>query len=151
MNFYTFNLLPLDFNGDFFMRALTQEMLCTFIYVFFFMTCTDEKLLFSNEKAINCFILASAYVGARCMFYGQGVQATLVYGAVMNPAIAIGIQMSTLLNNGFEAWKAIYLYPTAPFAASFLAVLFYELVYKKTQQFLSHAGEDDHSDNSSDK
>ena len=151
LNFYTFNLLPLDFNGDFFMRALTQEMLCTFIYVFFFMTCTDEKLLFSNEKAINCFILASAYVGARCMFYGQGVQATLVYGAVMNPAIAIGIQMSTLLNNGFEAWKAIYLYPTAPFAASFLAVLFYELVYKKTQQFLSHAGEDDHSDNSSDK
>lgn len=68
-------------------------MLCTFIYVFFFMTCTDEKLLFSNEKAINCFILASAYVGARCMFYGQnaGLTAVTNYGAVMNPAVAIGI------------------------------------------------------------
>jgi len=69
----------------------------------------------------------------------------------MNPAVAIGISMSALVNNGFSAWKAIYLYPTTPFAASFLSVLFYELVYKKTQQFLSHGGEDDASDNSSDK
>lgn len=115
------------------MRAFTQELLCTFIYVFFFMTCTDEKLLFSNEKAINCFILACSYVGARAMFYGFAYTATKSYGAVMNPAIAMGIQMSTLFNDGFSAWKAIYLYPTVPFLAAFLAVLFYELVYKKSQ------------------
>lgn len=136
--------------NSFFIRALLQELLCTFMYVFFFMTNTDEKLLFSEEPAINCFILASSYVGARTMFYGNAPEATS-YGAVMNPAIAIGIQMSSLLNNGFSAWNSIYLYPTIPFGASFLAVLFYELIYKKTRQILDHEensdGEGVHDDN----
>ena len=129
------------------------------------MTNTDEKLAFSNEKAINCFILAASYVGARSMFAGNiagaGININVgpwsfdtlsgasSYGAVMNPAIAIGIIMSSLFNEGFEAWKAIYLYPTVPFGAAFLSVLFYELVYKKTQAFLAH--EDDNSDNSSER
>ena len=131
------------------------------------MTNTDEKLAFSNEKAINCFILAASYVGARSMFAGNiiggksieievaghTVESVTVgattYGAVMNPAIAIGIIMSSLFNEGFEAWKAIYLYPTVPFGAAFLSVLFYELVYKKTQAFLAH--EDDNSDGSSER
>jgi len=34
-----------------------------------------------------------------------------------------------------------------PLGGSFLAVLFYELVYKKTQAFLAH--EEEHSDNGS--
>ena len=71
LNFYTFELPELDYNGSFFLRALTQEMLVSFVFVFFFMTCADEKMLFSNEKTINCFIMASAYVGARAMFAGQ--------------------------------------------------------------------------------
>lgn len=150
-NFYTFDLPPLEFEGSFFMRCLCQELLCTFMYVFFFMTNTDEKLLFSEEPAINCFILASSYVGARTMFYGNADTATMYYGAVMNPAVAIGIQMSTLLNNGFSAWNSIYLYPIIPFGASFLAVLFYELIYKKTRQILDHEGGSDgegvHDDN----
>jgi len=99
LNFYTFNLSPLDYTNTLFFRALTQEALTSFIYVFFFMTCTDEKLLFSNEKAINCFIIASSYVGARSMFVGQSIIAT-TYGAVSNPAIALGIMMSTLINKG---------------------------------------------------
>jgi|Transcript_615 glycerol uptake facilitator-like aquaporin len=118
------------------MRALFQELLCSFIFVFFFMTNTDEKLAFSNEKAINCFILAASYVGARAMFAGNlsgsGKYAVTTYGAVMNPAIALGIQIASLFNLGFDAWKAVYLYPTVPFGAAFLSVLFYELIYKKT-------------------
>ena len=109
------------------------------------MTSTDEKLLFSNEKAINCFILAASYVGARAMFYGQALTASS-YGAVANPAVAIGIQMATLINNGISAWDSIYLFPVVPFGGAFLAVLFYELVYKKTQAFLTH--EDENSDGS---
>lgn len=104
VNFYTFNLQELDFEGSFFLRALCQEFLCSFVYVFFFMANTDEKLLFSNEKAINCFILAASYVGARAIFNGQSQTATEVYGAVMNPATALGICMSTLFNDGFSAF-----------------------------------------------
>jgi len=166
LNFYTFSLPKLTFSDDFIMRAIFQELLCTFIFVFFFMTNTDEKLAFSNEKAINCFILAASYVGARSMFAGQLVNLCVVvhdvevcpqagsstagvtsYGAVMNPAIAFGISMASLFNLGFEAWNAIYLYPTVPFGAAFLSVLFYELIYKKTQAFL--AQDDDQSDGGS--
>ena len=150
VNFYTFDLFELTYQNDFFLRALIQEGLSSFMYVFFFMTNTDQKLLFSEEPAINCFILSSAYIGARTMFYGNMPKATS-YGAVMNPAVAIGIQMSTLLNNGFSAWNSIYLYPTIPFGASFLAVLFYELIYKKTRAILDHEEDSDgagvHDDN----
>jgi glycerol uptake facilitator-like aquaporin len=134
LNFYTFELGQLTFNDDFIMRAIFQETLCTFIFVFFFMTNTDEKLAFSNEKAINCFILAASYVGARAMFAGNigggsikglipdipdGIPDEWVpdipddislgggvstYGAVMNPAIALGICLASLFNLGFDAW-----------------------------------------------
>jgi hypothetical protein len=43
------------------------------------------------------------------------------------------------------------LYPTIPFGASFLAVLFYELVYKGARKFLEHGevsdGEGIHDEN----
>ena len=90
LNFETLDLPILTFQDKFFMRAFFQELLCTFLYVFFYIANTDEKLLFSNEKAINCFILAASYVGARAMFFGNAATITS-YGAVMNPAIAIGL------------------------------------------------------------
>ena len=73
-NFYTFSLKPLTWEAWF--GAILQEILVSFIFVFFFQISTDEKLLFSNEKAINCFIIASSYVGARAIFAGNGVTAT---------------------------------------------------------------------------
>jgi len=106
------------------------------MYVFFFMANTDEKSQFSNEKAINCFVLACSYIGARTIFYGNAKTVTS-FGAVMNPATAIGIQMSGLFSQGFSSWNSIYLYPTVPFASSFAAVLFFELVYKNTQAVLN--------------
>lgn len=90
LNFYTYNLPELFYLNKLFFRAMFQELLCSFIYVFFFMSNTDEKLLFSAEKAINCFILAASFVGARAMFFGNSHSITS-YGAVMNPAVAIGI------------------------------------------------------------
>ena len=63
----------------------------------------------------------------------------------MNPATALGICMSTLFNDGFSAFQAIYLYPTVPFGGAIVAVFFYEFVYKKTQAFLAHE-DDDKSD-----
>ena len=43
VNFYTFELAELTYEDSFFLRALTQELLCSFLYVFFFMANTDEK------------------------------------------------------------------------------------------------------------
>ena len=41
------------------------------------------------------------------------------------------------------------MYPTVPFGGAILAVLFYELVYKKTQNILSKPNVDDASSNDS--
>lgn len=66
------------------------------------------------------------------MFAGNLMGVTRTYGAVMNPAIALGIQTASLVNIGMKAWQSVYLYPTVPFAAAFLALLFHDHVYKKT-------------------
>jgi hypothetical protein len=50
---------------------MAQEILGAFIAVLFFMMQTEETMLFSRERALNCFIIASGYVAARAMFYGS--------------------------------------------------------------------------------
>lgn len=110
-------------------------------------------MLFSNEKAINCFIIASSYVAARAMFYGStqcfssGCDTTPSdYGACLNPAIAIGITLSSIIGNGFGALEFVWIYPLMPFVGSLAALLFYEFVFKKTQEMLNH----DHADQAHD-
>lgn len=83
--------------------CIIMELGGSFIYTFFFMMSTDDKLLFSQEKAINCFIIASSYVAARSIFFGDFGYISS-YGAVLNPAIALGIQLTTLIGNGLSAW-----------------------------------------------
>ena len=107
-------------------------------------------MLFSKEAAINCLILASCYVGTRAIFFGQPIMKclpgipcfplpedsdpTTTYGIVANPAIALGICLSGLFNEGFDSWKAVYIYPVVPFLGAFLAFMFFEFVYKKTYE-----------------
>jgi glycerol uptake facilitator-like aquaporin len=50
--------------------AMMQEIIGTFIFVLFFKIVTDERLYFSKENAINCFIIASAYVASRSIVNG---------------------------------------------------------------------------------
>lgn len=122
-------------------------------------------MLFSKEAAINCLILASAYVGTRAIWFGEGLatcwttvqgdkvcaprpetpfNAASTYGVVANPAIALGICLSGLFNEGFSAWTAVYLYPVVPFGGAFLAFMFFEFIYKKTYEvFHPDAAEQD--------
>ena len=95
------------------------------------MTQTEEKTLFSHEKAINCFIIASSYIAARAIFFGQSIAFTN-YGACLNPAVAAGIDLASLFGQGASSLKYIWLYPVVPFGGSIIAVIFYELVFKKT-------------------
>ena len=108
-------------------------------------------MLFSKEAAINCLILSSCYVGTRAIFFGQPYKkcenwgtghnceeplghTTTTYGIVANPAVALGICLSGLFNEGFDSWRAVYIYPVVPFAGAFLAFMFFEFVYKKTYE-----------------
>lgn len=118
---------------------------------------TDEKMLFSRERAINCFIIGSSYVAARAMFYGQTINnfsntAITSTGAVLNPAIALGIMIGALFNgtsvdntagNSLMIW---FVYPVMPIAGAILALLFFEFVYKKTQEALEGDFKEEHND-----
>ena len=136
--------------------AMWQETFGTMVFVIFFKLCTDETLYFSKEQAINCLIIASSYIAARD-FFGGGITnhyAPLLtygvtnYGACLNPAIALGIFLTSLFFTPGQALKWVWLYPAMPFAGAILAVIFYELVYKKTQLMLNaHSEEAEYEEN----
>ena len=96
--------------------------------------------MFSKEKAINCFIIAAAYVGARGMLAGQQ---NCLAGQVLNPAIAIGTSFTQWFNKGSSGFKYVWLYGLVHFGGAILAVLFHEFFYKKSQEVLENEEEED--------
>jgi glycerol uptake facilitator-like aquaporin len=102
------------------------------------LTQTEAKTIFSQEKAIQCFIIAASYVGARSF---SGCNNITSSGSVLNPAIGFGADILSI-----TGWKWIWLYSCLPFGGSILAVLFHELVFKKTQEVLN----DDHHEDDAD-
>jgi len=92
-----------------------QETFGTMVFVIFFKLCTDETLYFSKEQAINCLIIASAYIASRDFFGGSFTNHTCCdsfsnqacldlntcpgvtnYGACLDPAIGLGIFLASL-------------------------------------------------------
>lgn len=59
--------------------------------------------------------------------------------------MALGIMMSSIWTDGWSAIEDIWIYPVMPFVGSLLALVFFEFVYKKTQEALDH-DEEIHND-----
>ena len=80
-------------------------------FIFLFMICTDDKTRFSEDRVINCFMIASAYVASRLVGGGPMVSEIKVpyreeldengniyvipenirkTGPLLNPALAFG-------------------------------------------------------------
>jgi glycerol uptake facilitator-like aquaporin len=112
---------------------MVAETLGSFLVVFFYLTQTEKKTEFSKEPAINCFIIASSYIGARAMLNGRKITRS---GAVLNPAIGLGTSFTMLFAKGADEFKWVWIYALMPFAGAILAVLFHEYVFKKTQEVL---------------
>lgn len=128
---------------------MVTEAIGSFLVVFFYLTQTESKTVFSQEKAINCFIIASSYVGARAMMNGKMITKC---GAVLNPAIGLGTSFTMLFDKGADEFKWVWIYALLPFGGAILAVLFHEFVFKKTQEVLQEEEEEDYdTDNLLDK
>jgi len=97
----------------------------SFLVVLFYLTQTEEKTIFSKERAISCFIIAASYIGARSLCAGNNLTLS---GAVLNPAISIG----TNLIMGKSGLAYIWLYGAVPIGGAILALIFHEFVFKKT-------------------
>ena len=57
-------------------KSLLSEATGAFIFIFLFMLCTDKKTQYSEDKVINCFIMAASYCAARLM--GGGGLVTVI-------------------------------------------------------------------------
>ena len=123
--------------------AIIAEALGTFFVAFFYLLQTEDKTVFSKEKAINCFIIASAYIGARGMLSGNTFT---VSGAVLNPAIAIGTTLTQLFATNVSGFKYVWLYGLMPFIGSVAAQLFYDYVFKKTHEVLEDSNGNESDD-----
>ena len=136
---------------------MISELVGSFVFIFLFMLCTDKKTQYSDDKVINCFIMSSAYVSARLMAGGAFVTHLTSYmvidvngtevrvpagqnfvGPLLNPALAFGQIVFSW------TWSFWYIYPLIPFAGSAAALIFYEFVFVKSQEYLN----DDESDGS---
>ena len=133
--------------------AIISEMAGTAYFVFLIMICTDKKTQFSQDKVINCFIMASSYVAARLvcggklvtvLYYGSKnsqdastriLDFPVLLGPLLNPALALG----QMIWSGFDLTYVIQ-YFLMPFVGSALALLFYEFVFVKTQEYLNEDG-----------
>lgn len=128
---------------------MLAEVLGSFFFSFFFLTQTEQSTRFGKEKAINCFIISAAYIGARGMLNGNKVTLS---GAVLNPAIGIATNLTMWWSNGPMYFQYVWIYSLMPIGGAVLAVIFYEYVFKKTQDVVQEeAGEDEGEDNLIDK
>ena len=124
--------------------SMISEFTGSFVFIFLFMLCTDKKTQYSQDKVINCFIMASAYIAARLMSGGCFVTSInnagkeIYVGPLLNPALAFG-QIIFSWN-----WSWWYIYPVMPFMGSIAALIFYEFIFVRSQEYLN----DDDSDNS---
>jgi glycerol uptake facilitator-like aquaporin len=103
---------------------------------------TDERLYFSKENAINCFIIASAYCAAREIVNGVNVSSNYMVavssmGACLNPAIAVGVTLASIIVNPGESLKWFWLYWGCPMIGSVVCIIFYRFIYLKTQLMIS--------------
>lgn len=124
------NTTGVNYSGVF--PSIMQEIVGSFIFVLFFKIMTDERLHFSKENAVNCFVIASAYVASRQIVNGVG-RGISSYGACLNPAIAIGISLGAAIQDPVGAFVWFWLFWLLPLGGSILAIIFYRLVYLKTQ------------------
>merc|ERR1712166_526875 len=132
MSFFNWDLAAIKpESASWIFSAMMQETLGAFLLVFFYLMQSDQKQHVSKEQAINCFIIAASYIASRAIFDGGSIKVTN-YGACLNPAIALGITLAAVVTEGAQSLTYCWIYPVMPFAGSFLAFLFYELVYKKT-------------------
>lgn len=66
----------------------------------------------------------------------------------MNPAVAIGITLTSVMKDPGSTFKWGWIYWLMPLAGSFIALIFYRLVYIKTQALVAnHNSEEQEQEN----
>lgn len=113
------------FTVDYGPSSLT-EMIGSFILVFMYLCSTEEKTKFSKDQLLQTMVLSGSYISSMVF---SGAYVPLIYVSPVNPAIALTM---ILFNWTAEGWRSFWIYTLLGFAGSFLAYIFFRLVYIKT-------------------
>lgn len=114
-------------------NTIISEILGTFIYVLFFLVSTNKSTQYSKEKAMNCLVIASSYVGAM-MIAGGGM--VTYNGPLLNPFISFGL---CLWSGKWGYWQ----YFVFPWVGALAGLIFYELVFVRTLEYLADGDPED--------
>ena len=100
----------------------------SFFLVFMYLSSTEPKTKFTNDKAIQTVILAGSYLGAMLL---AGNKIKILHSSPVNPAIALATLIFNLKNFG-ENLKSIWIFCVVSFGGSVLALLFFKKIYQTT-------------------
>ena len=112
-------------------QAILSETFGSFLYIFVFLTQTEKMTRFSNDSGIWALIVSSCY-GSVLYYNSNKVSPS------MNPAYALAVHMTMLMDSdtGSNYIKYLWIFMIFPFIGGILALLFYEFVYKRTQEYV---------------
>lgn len=65
---------------------------------------------------------------------------------MLNPAISIGTELTQLFDRGALDFKWVWVYALFPFAGAIVAIIFYEFIFKKTQEVLNQDEEEEENE-----
>jgi glycerol uptake facilitator-like aquaporin len=113
--------------SDWLIPAILSEILGpTYLILMYFCQFEDKAISFDgSDPAMWSFILAGGYAGA-------GLLGKPSSGAVMNPAIAFGVDIVGLIDGKNIKW--IWLHCALPFVGTFLGILLYKVFFAKLER-----------------
>lgn len=120
---------------------MVVEILGSFFLVFMYLSSTDEKTKFTKDAAIQTIILAGSYLGAMLL---AGTKLAVLKASPVNPAIALAIIVT---NSSSENWRTFYVFVGTSFIGSFLALIFFRFIYKKTTETMDQMEDEDDETN----
>ncbi len=129
--------IPFGSGHDTVGQAVLSEFIGTFLLAFLYLTQTEETTKLSKDPAITTLIIAASYIASLLM-----VSAPNEYLASLNPAIAVGASFSQLYSSDARAISRIWLYGLIPFVGGLIAVIFFEIIYKKVAQTIKETEDD---------
>ena len=91
---------------------------------------TEDSTAVTQDLGIRSFIIAAAF-GSLLFYNAPNVSPS------MNPAVAFSLYMTMLIDHGSHYLKYIWIHMIFPFVGGILSLVFYELIYKKTQDLVN--------------
>ena len=121
--------------NDYWGQAMVQQTLGGFLLVFVYLTQTEAGYKLSQDPAITTMIISGCYIIA--MYIGFSLAKPMMVVSSLNPAISLGMIVAVVFkpgrgvkNSGMD-WAWIYL--VFPWLGAIIAVVVYELLFKKAQ------------------